>query len=258
VAKINLIILTSLILLSLTGCGARKVSTEKTTDHNPSNTTNPTNTTNPSNTTNRTENSKYLEAKAIQSQFSATADSTEELPSSVVTDLTIQGNQTVKYSGYTTTSTAKTLPKGFEDGAGSSALNLSNDLLRSSPPKDASTKVSDPSIPTAIPTMEVSSPQMNYIPSNVKKDYRPSQPGTAKIDYRPSQTGTARNDYNQPQPAMYGSNNASSNRTYKVEKGDTLYGISRKFNVTVGQIISANDSLNNPNELHVGQTLNLP
>lgn len=47
------------------------------------------------------------------------------------------------------------------------------------------------------------------------------------------------------------------NKTYTVQKGDTLYQIARKFHVTVNQLVQTNN-LNNSNHLAVGMTLNIP
>lgn len=44
---------------------------------------------------------------------------------------------------------------------------------------------------------------------------------------------------------------------YKVESGDTLWSIAKKFNVTVDDIIKANE-LEDPNKLQVGQELKIP
>ena len=44
---------------------------------------------------------------------------------------------------------------------------------------------------------------------------------------------------------------------YTVERGDTLYGIARKFSTTVREIINLN-GLSNANRLMIGQTLVIP
>lgn len=49
----------------------------------------------------------------------------------------------------------------------------------------------------------------------------------------------------------------SSGNTVTVHKGDTLYSISRKYNVPIKDMITAN-RLSAPYTLYVGQTLNLP
>ncbi len=46
-------------------------------------------------------------------------------------------------------------------------------------------------------------------------------------------------------------------RTYKVKKGDSLFGISRKFNISVDEIITANN-LKNAHYLTIGKVLKIP
>lgn len=45
--------------------------------------------------------------------------------------------------------------------------------------------------------------------------------------------------------------------TYKVQKGDTLSSIAKKYNITVQQLINAN-SIQNPNLIYIGQILTIP
>ncbi|MBE6948498.1 MAG: LysM peptidoglycan-binding domain-containing protein [Ruminococcaceae bacterium] len=51
-----------------------------------------------------------------------------------------------------------------------------------------------------------------------------------------------------------GSSN-SSRRTYTVKSGDTLWGISRKYGLTLNQIIALNPQIRNPNLIYTGQTV---
>jgi LysM repeat protein len=44
---------------------------------------------------------------------------------------------------------------------------------------------------------------------------------------------------------------------YTLQKGDTLYSLSRKYNVTVSQIMEAND-IDDPTDLAIGQTITIP
>ena len=44
-------------------------------------------------------------------------------------------------------------------------------------------------------------------------------------------------------------------RTYTVKKGDTLWKISKQFNLTLSQIIKLNPQIKNPNLIYVGQTV---
>ena len=51
---------------------------------------------------------------------------------------------------------------------------------------------------------------------------------------------------------------APATRTYTVVAGDTLYGIAKKFNVSVAAIRKLNPSVQNTNVIHVGQKLKIP
>ena len=46
--------------------------------------------------------------------------------------------------------------------------------------------------------------------------------------------------------------------TYTVKKGDTLSGIAKKYNVSVGQILEVNPQITNPNVIFVGQEIKIP
>lgn len=50
---------------------------------------------------------------------------------------------------------------------------------------------------------------------------------------------------------------AVSAYTYTVKQGDTLYSISRNSNMTLADLL-ANNSISNPNLIHVGQEINVP
>lgn len=54
------------------------------------------------------------------------------------------------------------------------------------------------------------------------------------------------------------SSNTASPSTYIVVSGDTMYGIANKFNISLGQLISANPQIPNPNYIQVGQLINIP
>lgn len=51
--------------------------------------------------------------------------------------------------------------------------------------------------------------------------------------------------------------NATTGGTYVVRRGDTLYGVARKYKVRAGDIATAN-KLGNKNQLYVGQRLKIP
>lgn len=44
-------------------------------------------------------------------------------------------------------------------------------------------------------------------------------------------------------------------KTYTVKSGDTLWGIAKKFGITLNQIIALNPQIKNPNLIYVGQTV---
>ncbi|NBU65720.1 MAG: LysM domain-containing protein [Chloroflexia bacterium] len=51
---------------------------------------------------------------------------------------------------------------------------------------------------------------------------------------------------------------AVKTRKYYVESGDTLLSIATKYNLTVQQILDVNPYLQNPDNLIVGQELDIP
>ena len=53
------------------------------------------------------------------------------------------------------------------------------------------------------------------------------------------------------------SSSGNSNKTYTVQKGDTLSGIAAKFGTTY-QVIAALNGISNPNKIYVGQVLKIP
>lgn len=46
--------------------------------------------------------------------------------------------------------------------------------------------------------------------------------------------------------------------TYTVKKGDTLWGLSRKYDVTIQDIVDANDAIKDPNLIYIDQVLTIP
>ena len=48
-----------------------------------------------------------------------------------------------------------------------------------------------------------------------------------------------------------------SSRTYQIKPGDTLWSISKTLNIPLNELIKANPNVN-PNNLMVGQIINLP
>jgi tetratricopeptide (TPR) repeat protein len=60
-----------------------------------------------------------------------------------------------------------------------------------------------------------------------------------------------------PGPDLRSPANPAASRTHKVEPGETLASISRKYGLKLDAVQSANPGLN-PRRLRVGQTLNLP
>jgi hypothetical protein len=181
------------------------------------------------------------------------------LPATIVTDLTVPECIVTTYDNsrpYADSHGSGMGPKGFDDGAGTSALNLHRELMSRGRPHDASNRVSDPTIPSAIPTDEVA----------INTDYRqPSSYGAYNAGTEPSNEIPA--EVPAPEvsetrisetsiPARDGG--STYERRYTVNRGDTLYSIARMHQVTVGQILSANDNLNNPDELYAGQDLLIP
>lgn len=48
-----------------------------------------------------------------------------------------------------------------------------------------------------------------------------------------------------------------SSKTYTVKSGDTLWGIAKKYDITLNQIIALNPQIKNPNLISVGQVVNV-
>lgn len=62
------------------------------------------------------------------------------------------------------------------------------------------------------------------------------------------------NEHNNPSPApIY----QPTGKTYQIKSGDTLWSISQKLNIPLNELIKANPNVN-PNNLFVGQVINLP
>ena len=51
---------------------------------------------------------------------------------------------------------------------------------------------------------------------------------------------------------------SSQNGTYTVKSGDTMYQISRAFQVSLDSLIAANPQISNPDFIQVGQVINIP
>ena len=226
--------------LSMTGCYSRK---EPQSSSNHPITTRPSGT--KTSVTVNNEQQVASQAPLVSAEVVPRNYSTP-LPGTVVTDLTIPGgivrtseNNRPQYGENSLTKG----PGGFNDGAGASALNLHQELMNTRRPHDASTRISDPAIPSAIPSDEVA----------VNTDFtKPSSYGAYNAGIRPSPPQKV-----SPTQKVSPPHKVSGGR-YVVTKGDTLYSIARKHNVSVSQILSANDSLNNPDQLQVGQDLLIP
>lgn len=61
-------------------------------------------------------------------------------------------------------------------------------------------------------------------------------------------------------PTTGGASNSTaigSSKTYTVKSGDTLWGIAKKYGLTLKQIIKLNPQIKNPNLIRVGQIVNI-
>jgi len=61
-----------------------------------------------------------------------------------------------------------------------------------------------------------------------------------------------------PKPAPAATPVASSGKTHKVVKGDTLSGIAGRYGTSVAKLLSLNPSIKNPNLIYPGQRIKLP
>ncbi|MDW7673311.1 MAG: L,D-transpeptidase family protein [Bacillota bacterium] len=71
------------------------------------------------------------------------------------------------------------------------------------------------------------------------------------------QTPSSGGPYSPPAGGSTEGGGNNGQKTYVVKKGDTLWLIAQRFNVTVSQIVAINN-IPNPNRLNVGQILTLP
>lgn len=58
--------------------------------------------------------------------------------------------------------------------------------------------------------------------------------------------------------AVSGGQAQETARTYTVRKGDTLWGIAKRFNVALAALIAANPQIKNPNLIYPGDRVKLP
>ena len=55
-----------------------------------------------------------------------------------------------------------------------------------------------------------------------------------------------------------GTGNGGNSAVYTVKKGDTLWGIARRYGVTLTALIAANPQIKNPNLIYPGDRVNIP
>lgn len=60
-----------------------------------------------------------------------------------------------------------------------------------------------------------------------------------------------------PRPRSSGKTDSAASRTYVVKSGDTLSGIAKSLGLKVSDLIAKNPKLKNPDQLAVGQKLNV-
>ena len=81
-----------------------------------------------------------------------------------------------------------------------------------------------------------------------------AQKGVVEAWYNSAKDGAVMEAVSVP---VYLSSQPSTQRTYTVRRGDTLYRIALRFGVTVAAIAQAN-GITNPNRVYVGQVLRIP
>lgn len=60
---------------------------------------------------------------------------------------------------------------------------------------------------------------------------------------------------NKPNSGGSGGTTSDSAKTYTVKSGDTIWGIAKKYGLTLNQIIALNPQIKNPNLISIGQTV---